>query len=140
MKSEFRGDFQLENFQFIILKFNNGIASGTDHVIVVLAQMHVFITDMTIFKPVLLCKSEPAHQFERFQNKVGGQGVPALFGQGNQFSNRHMMFGIQKDLEHFQPVIKMIHGFLFKELFELFLFLTVKLYHFNISPDFKQIQ
>jgi hypothetical protein len=134
MKSEFRGDFQLENFQFFILKLEDGIAPGTDHVIVVLAQMHVFISDMTIFKPVFLRKSEPAHQFERLENKVGGQGEPVLFDQGNQFSNRHMMFGIQKNLKHFQPVIKMIHSFLFKEFFELFLFLTVKLYHVNLFP------
>jgi hypothetical protein len=77
VKSLDGGNFILELFEVILFEFDYFSASGANHVVMMLAQMTMFIANGTVVKAAFMGKPETAQQFHCFSNKIGIE-LPAV--------------------------------------------------------------
>ena len=92
MKSLYGCDLNLELFQKVFLKFNNFSSPGTNHVVMVLAQMTVFISNGAIVKAALMGKTKAAHELHGFTNEFRFELPAVLVKKCYQFIDRNMLF------------------------------------------------
>ena len=115
----------------ILFEFNNFSASGANHVVMMLAQMTVFISNSAIVKSTLMGKPETAHQLHCFANKIGIELPAVLVKTFYKSIDGNMLFCLQKGFQNLESILKIIDLLLFKKLFELFFFLNMNLFHLN---------
>jgi hypothetical protein len=123
------GDLQLQVFKAIVLKFKNALAFCANHMVVMLTEMTVLITDHAVVEPVFAGKAKSAHQFQRIADKIGGKTVSVSLENFDQFICSQMLFGLKEDFQYMKPVLEPINVFLLKQLLKLLFLLTVYLLH-----------
>jgi hypothetical protein len=123
------GDFRLKAFQLRILEFDDRPAFGTDQMIVMLADMFVFIPDIPILKPIFLGESEmtqqPKRVLHKVQRQIGSLGMKNVV----KFSGSDVMLGVQKGFQHLETILESVDAFLVKEFSELIFFLAMEMFH-----------
>jgi len=129
MESAIGGNLNLEVFQVFILKFNYFSAFCADHVIMVLSQVAVFISELPVIEPISLSKPVAAHELQRVSYKIAGVIIAGVIKDLDQFSGGDMLLFLEECFQDVVSVFKSIDLFLVEKLFELFLFLPVQRFH-----------
>ena len=96
----FQGDLFLQSFQGLVFKFNNATAFGANHVVMVLSQVTVLISDLAIVESNTVGKSVMTDQLQSFLDKCFLEILSVFPDQGLQFSCGDMVFGVQKHFDH----------------------------------------
>jgi hypothetical protein len=125
VKTTFGGDLNLKLLYGLILKLKDAFAFGANHVVVVLAKVMVLIAGLAVVEQVLPGKPIVAHQVNGIANKFQFQSRTLGLDQVGQFLGRHMVFGGQENLQHYQPVFESIDSILLEKLYELLFFLLM---------------
>jgi hypothetical protein len=118
-------DPQLQLLHMGIFELDDLPALGAYHVIVMLAQVQMLISGLTVIKTIFLRKTISAHQFDGFRHKFGRQPMTALIDQIGQIAGSHMVLCSEKDLKNGQAIMKAIDSVLFEQLYKLSFFLLV---------------
>ena len=125
------GYLYLKIFKPVFSEFNNLSAFCADHMIMVLAEVHVLITVMSIVEPVFLSETETNHELKGVSDKIRFKIISIFLQEINQLTAGQVLFGLQKNFKNIESVFKIIYGFLFEKFFELLFFLTVNMFHIN---------
>jgi hypothetical protein len=124
-------NLSLQVLKFLVFEFHNRQTFGADQMVMMMPDMSMFISHMPVLKAVFQCESEMTQQSERFLYEFKGE-ITSLVGQRvEQITGRHMMLGLQKRVQNLIPVFQTVNVFLMEQLFKLFLFLTMKLFHID---------
>jgi hypothetical protein len=123
------GNVLLKALQIIIPKFDDIAASCTDHVVMMLTQMPVLITRLTILEGSLLGKTEPAHHFQGLLNELIGK-MDTVFGQQLvHLRGGNVLLRLEKHLQHLEPIFELIDVRLMEELFKMLFFFQMDGFH-----------
>jgi hypothetical protein len=125
MKSILGGDFQLQLLHRFILKLEDAFAFGADHVIMVLPEVEMFITEFAVVEAVLFCKTVVTHQIDGLFYEINIQGWILPMHQIRQLLNRNMVLRMQKNFQDRQPIIESPDAILLEQFFELVFFLLM---------------
>ena len=102
------GNIHLELFHLAAIEFNNPFALGTDHMVMVIPQMPVFIAKPAVIESILLCKSEATHDFQGFFDDIRLEEMSFILEQLSQFANCNMLFCQQERLKDRVSFLKSI--------------------------------
>ena len=122
-------NLNLEVLQVFILEFNYFSALRSDHMIMVLSQVAVFISELPVIKPISLSKPVAAHELQRVSYEIAGVIIAGVIKDLDQFSGGDMLLFLKEGFQDVVSVLKLIDLFLVEKLFELFLFLPVQRFH-----------
>ena len=125
------GDLNLQFFELVFFEFNDFSAFSANHMIVMLTEVAVLISGLAVVKSASVSKTKTAHELQGFAHKLRVHLAAALRQQLGQFVNGNMLFGLQKDFEDIKSIFKIINVLLLKQLFELFFFLKMNLFHWD---------
>ena len=101
--------------------------------VVVMAEVEVFVAHRTVAETAAMGKTETAHQLEGFPDKIPFQRHALVSHQLVQFTGRHMVLGLQEGVDDLKPVLETVDPFLAEQLLKLIYFLCVKRFHATIQ-------
>jgi hypothetical protein len=127
------GDILLESLQVFIFKFGDTAASGTDHMVVVLAKVPMFIAGLPVVKGALLGKPEAAHHMKGLADEIERQVEVLLQKHLMKLLGGQVLFRLEKHLQNFQTLFKLVDIRVFEERFEMLFFSMMQRFHNNLS-------
>ena len=127
------GYLDLQLLDSLLFELQDLSAFGADHVIMVLTQMAMLVKNHAIIEAAPAGKAEVAHQLKGFPNEFRIQLPAILFQKLVDSLDGHVLFGLQKSLQHLEPIFEIVDMLLFEQLFKLPFFLEMYLFHFFIS-------
>jgi len=121
----------------VVFKLNDPVALGADHMVMMLTDVPMLISNNTIVEAVFVGKTIATHEVQGIRNKGRHQGDIFFFYDFIQFILRKVLLCLKKSLQHFHAVFQAVNIFLLKKLLELFFFLKMdRLHHMTLSMGF----
>jgi hypothetical protein len=123
------GDVLLKAFQVVVAELNDVAASRADHVVMMLAEMSVLITGLTVLEGSLLGETEPAHHLQGLVNKFVGKMDPVFGQQPVHLLGGNVFFRLKEHLEDLEPIFELIDVGLKEEPLEMLFFFQMYRLH-----------
>jgi hypothetical protein len=129
MKIMGRGDPALHLFDVFVFELINISTFRTDHVIVMMTQMPMFVTHFSIVESVFPGKPESTHQPQGVPDKVGREKISVIIKELGQLAHGNVTFGLKKNFQDLESIFELIDVFLLEQFLKLFFFPMVNTFH-----------
>ena len=137
MKAITRCHFHLKPFDLFVGEFNNFSALGAYHMIVVPAQMAVFITDGLPLKMLPLRKPQLHHSMQAVFDKARFKIIPFFPKETQHLFQGDVFFRVQKNINNIQLVLNAIVSISLYQRLKISFFKKVVAFHGSVVACFR---
>jgi len=129
MKSVSRRHFQLTFLNGFVGKFGDFTALGADQMVMMPAQMTMFVPDRLPVELLFLGKSQFYHSIHALCDEDRVEIMALFFQQAQQFLKGDVRFGSQKDINDIEPFLCLILAVSLYEGSKIGLFKIIVMFH-----------